>query len=72
MALSVTTIKATIEAELLATYGAPEIASEQDKFITAMAEVMFKVLTQQAVVVMAGAGVDTGGDSLITNQGSLT
>ncbi|MBW1784816.1 MAG: hypothetical protein JRL30_29240 [Deltaproteobacteria bacterium] len=72
MALSTATIKATIIAEVNAAYGPTADAATQDKFATALSEAFFKILTLQAQVIMAGGGVDTGGDSLVTNVGAIS
>ena len=71
MALLQATIKATIEAEMLITFGAPADADQQEKFTEAISQAIYKILTVQAQVALANGGIDTGGFPLVLNQGSI-
>lgn len=72
MALSASTMKATIKAQLTAITGTPEDPVKQDEFATALANALFTILTVQAQVAMTGGGVDTNGDTLVVNLGAIT
>lgn len=72
MALVQATMKATILSEMNTVYGAPEDAAKAEEFAEFMSQVLLKILTNQAVVSMSGGGVDTGGDSLVTNVGAIS
>ena len=72
MALSVTTIKTTIINEVDIAFGPTDDAATQEKFAEALAQAIFKVLTQQSTVAMAGGGADSNGDTLVVNTGAIS
>lgn len=72
MALNVSTMAATIVTKLQANQGAPVDAGKEAAFAQSLAEAIYDILTAQAQVAMSGGGIDTNGDTLVTNQGSIS
>ena len=71
MALSIATIKAVIKTKRETAFGPPDDPILADASYTADAETLFEVLTVQASVAIAGGGIDTNGDTLVTPTGVI-
>ena len=72
MTITAAGLKAAVLAEMTAEFGAAQDAGKRDKFATVIGNAVVNYLKTNTVVKMNGNGLDTNGDTLVNNTGTIT